>query len=341
MKVILQKIILTLVAVSFAWLLTGQDIHLSQFHFSPLNISPGFTGVFPEDVRFMGSYRSQWQSVPVPYLTFSGAADMKLPNLFRANDKISLAGGVIFNYDTAGDSELSLSSFGVSGALHYQVNDFNLISVGIQSIATQRSFSINGLQFNNQYNGDIFDPTSDSKENFSNENNAFVDINAGASWLFQKEDNRSYGLFGFGAFHLNSPTQSFKDEPDSKLPLRAAIYSGGVIQVHPKWDVVIHALGQLQGPYEQILIGGAARYHISQAKGKEVALQLGSSFRVGDAIIPTMELHYATWKAGISYDMNISAFDEATNGNGGIEVGVIYTITNVKPVDIFESCPVF
>ena len=142
-------------------MLLGQDIHFSQSHFSPLNISPGFAGMFAEDVRIMGSYRSQWQSVPVPYLTFSGAADMKLPNLIRANDKISLAGGVHFNYDQAGDSELSLSSFGVTGALHYKINDMNTLSLGVQSVASQRSFSISGLQFNNQFDGELYDPNRD------------------------------------------------------------------------------------------------------------------------------------------------------------------------------------
>ena len=86
----------------------------------------------------------------------------------------------------------------------------------------------------------------------------------------------------------------------------------------------------------------AGRYHLSQAKGKEIAIQMGTSIRIGDAIIPTFELHYAAWKIGVSYDLNISQFDTATNGNGGIEIGAMYTITNVKEcVKIIESCPVF
>ena len=342
MKSILQKITLTCFASTFAIMLLGQDIHFSQSHFSPLNISPGLAGMFPEDVRIMGSYRSQWQSVPVPYLTFSGAADMKLPNLIRGNEKLSLAGGVHFNYDQAGDSELSLSSFGVTGAAHYKMNDMNTLSLGVQSVVSQRSFSISGLQFNNQFDGELFDPSRDSKENFTNENKAFVDVNAGLSWMLQKEDNRSQAIAGIGAYHLTGPVQSFEDDPDSKLPMRLSIYSGGVIQVHPKWDIVIHVLGQLQGPYEQLLVGGAGRYHLSEAKGKEVAIQIGTSFRIGDAVIPTFELHYAAWKIGVSYDTNISAFDAATNGNGGIEIGAMYTITNVKEcVEVIESCPVF
>lgn len=342
LKSILQKITLTCFASTFAVMLLGQDIHFSQSHFSPLNLSPGLAGMFSEDVRMIGSYRSQWQSVPVPFLTFSGAADMKLPNLMQGNDKLSLAGGVHFNYDQAGDTQLSLSSFGVTGALHYKINEMNILSLGVQSVASQRSFSINGLRFNNQFDGDVYSSSNDSKENFSNENKAFVDLNAGLSWMLKNEDNRSHAIAGIGAYHLTGPVQSFKDDPDSQLPMRFSIYSGGVIQVHPKWDIVIHVLGQLQGPYQQILVGGAARYHLSEARGKEIAVQMGTSFRIGDAVIPTFELHYAAWKIGVSYDVNISSFEAATNGNGGIEIGAMYTITNVKEcVKVIESCPVF
>ena len=341
MNIFQKKIQLILLAFLFASSMSGQDIHLSQPDFSPLNISPGYAGLFSQDLRFMGSYRSQWQSVPVPFLTFSGAADMKVPSVFKKNNKLSLAGGVLFNYDQAGDAELTLSSFGVNGAIHYKINDQQTFSLGVQSMAVQRAFSIGGLQFNNQFNGDIFDPSADSKENFNENNNAFIDISAGLGWRMTKEDNRSNVLFGAGFFHLNSPSQSFNNDADSELPMRIVLNSLGVIQVHPKWDFVLGVVGQIQGPYEQLLAMTGGRYHISQTRGKEIALQLGTSFRFGDAVIPTIQLHYAAWQVGVSYDINISAFETATNGNGGIEIGAIYTITNVKPVEVFESCPVF
>jgi len=340
-KIFLQKIVITIIAMSYSWLTVGQDLHFSQPYFSPLNLSPGMTGLMVEDIRFAGSYRSQWQSVPVPFLTFSGSADMKLPMLLKNSEKLSLAGGVLFNYDKAGDSDLTLSAFGLSGALHYKVNEKNTISIGVQSMAVQRSFSLARLQFNNQYNGDIFDPSKDTKENFNNDSKAFVDISGGFSWMLSIPNTRNLAHFGIGFYHLNSPLQSFKETTDSELASKLTIYSGGVIQVHKKWDIVIHVLGQLQKPYEQLLATVAGRYHLSQARGKEIAIQIGSGIRVGDAIIPTIELHYADWKFGLSYDINISKFETATNGRGGIELGAIYTITKVKPIDAFESCPVF
>ena len=38
----------------------AQDIHFSQWMFSPLNLNPGETGAYEGDYRVVGNYRSQW-----------------------------------------------------------------------------------------------------------------------------------------------------------------------------------------------------------------------------------------------------------------------------------------
>ena len=57
--------------------LRAQDIHFSQYNGSLLNLNPAFTGFFDGDYRVNGIFRSQWQSVPVPYKTVGFAADMR------------------------------------------------------------------------------------------------------------------------------------------------------------------------------------------------------------------------------------------------------------------------
>jgi len=80
--------------------LNAQDIHFSQIGNSPLNISPALTAVFSGDIRFVGNFKSQWQSVPVDFMTFSGAYEMKFLNKNMPNSQFG--GGLIFNYDQAG-----------------------------------------------------------------------------------------------------------------------------------------------------------------------------------------------------------------------------------------------
>ena len=49
----------------------AQDPHYSNWQMSPLNQNPANTGMFEGDARFILNYRNQWQSVKVPYNTFS------------------------------------------------------------------------------------------------------------------------------------------------------------------------------------------------------------------------------------------------------------------------------
>src|ERR1700722_16073354 len=89
--------------VSFIWL-DAQDIHFSQFNFSPLNQNPANTNLFDGDYRFAGNYKNQWPTVPVKYNTISLSAEMNFITL-KNNDRIG--GGFLFYYDVEGDSKFT------------------------------------------------------------------------------------------------------------------------------------------------------------------------------------------------------------------------------------------
>ncbi|MEO1712595.1 MAG: type IX secretion system membrane protein PorP/SprF, partial [Bacteroidota bacterium] len=84
--------------------LTAQDLHFSQFFNHAIYTSPGLVGVFDGDYRACGIYRSQWQSVPVDYRTFSAAFDMRLPVKILKEGYLSVGG--ILSADKAGDGEM-------------------------------------------------------------------------------------------------------------------------------------------------------------------------------------------------------------------------------------------
>ena len=60
---------------------------------------------------------------------------------------------------------------------------------------------------------------------------------------------------------------------------------------------------------------------------------LGISHRIGnrDALIPNIAFDYRNFSFGFSFDWNISKFDTATNGNGGVEFSLIYTVGKASP----------
>ncbi|MEM6772440.1 MAG: hypothetical protein AAF597_17825, partial [Bacteroidota bacterium] len=68
---------------------------------------------------------------------------------------------------------------------------------------------------------------------------------------------------------------------------------------------------------------------------------LGYRFdRIGDAFFPHIQLHYNAWRVGLSYDINVSDFRVATQGNGGPELSIRYIIKKVRPVPSRRFCPI-
>src|SRR6187200_2779233 len=97
--IILCGMLLTLTLPGFS-----QDIHFSQFFEAPLLRNPALAGIFSGDMRLQAVYRTQWQSVTVPYQTGSFNGEFKLP-VGKGDDFLTVAGEVL--YDKAGTVAMS------------------------------------------------------------------------------------------------------------------------------------------------------------------------------------------------------------------------------------------
>ncbi|MCB0704531.1 MAG: PorP/SprF family type IX secretion system membrane protein [Saprospiraceae bacterium] len=336
------KAALLFLLLPFAQSVRGQDIHFSQFYNSPLSLSPALTGVHSGDYRFIGNYRSQWQSALVPYTTFFGTADVKFFNPRKPNGYFS--GGLIFSYDAAGDAKLSTTHVGLSGSYTLAIDTENFLTLGIYGGVIQRAFQPGELTFDHQFS-DIFDPNRPTNEDFQSTSRVFADFGAGLNYHGQSTSKRSKLDVGGGVYHLTNPDGSFSDADNAEIPMRVSLYMMPVIQIATPLDWVLHGSAQLQGSYFEALAGTGLLIHLSNHRAREVAVQVGANYRFnsfGDAIIPTVELHlYNQWKVGVSYDINVSDFSVATNNYGGPEVSVQYLITKVRPLDKFKICKLF
>lgn len=324
----------------------AQDIHFSQFGNVPMHLSPALTGMFNGDIRFNSNYRSQWYDVPVTYRTAYFAGDMK----FYTCEKRShfFAGGLIFDYDWAGDGDLSTGRIALSGAYTRQMSQKNFLSLGVQLSAYQRSFDDTNLRFDEQWTGKFYNPFAPNGENFLSKSTFYADVSIGVNWHYQNTGgSRTRWDIGVGAFHLNTPNKNFWDEKNADLPARITVYGRGNIQLGRTIDGVLLGIGGFQGPHREYLVGGAIKKHLRMERTKELALMLGLSYRfnaegigVGDAIIPNVEMRHKAWNFGLSYDLNISDFNIATNSLGGPEFSIIYTFR--KPdIEFCATCPTY
>ena len=318
----------------------AQDIHFSQFYNSPANLNPALTGVFGGDLRFIANYRSQWKSVPVDYRTVSGAFDSKL--FHKAFGKKSYLGyGLVFNNDVAGDAEIGISQIGANLSFTHQLSDALYASVGAQFALGQRSISPQKLSYEEQWNGDIFDPNRSNGEGFAITSKGIASISTGLNLHYQLDGTRTKLDLGSGIFHLNQPNTSFEGEYAANLPMKFSPYLLTTFELSPKLDLRINGLFSKQLSYQEAMAGAAIRYHFSTVKNAELNAQIGIAMRFGDALIPSLELQYRNWTAGFSYDMNTSSFDVATNQRGGPEFFLQYILWKVHPPKEYKACPVF
>lgn len=327
------------------WVVAGlhaQDIHFSQFAYSPTNLNPALTGVFRGNTRLVANVRNQWRSVPVDYLTFSAGADFKIPKRFDKNG--FFAAGLAFNYDKAGLSRLNLTNLNINGSYTHQLSPKAFLSAGAQAGFSRRGFDIDDLSFDIQYDPVTSgqDPSKGNGEAFETFSNNFADLSAGINFRFQDFSSceivndlskRSFLDLGIGIFHINRPDQAFGNEGDSRLFIRYSPYLLANKQVHESVDVFGNLNFQFQGPYKEWLVALGGRAYIDRTPGEQVALALSVGYRFnnkfGDAIFPALELQVDRIHASFSYDINISDFNVATNGRGGPEFTIRYMISRV------------
>ncbi len=365
------KFVGLIVSMLLVFHVRGQDLHWAQFAHSPLNLSPALTGVMKGDMRFIGNYRSQWTSVPVSYQTFSVSFDKRFDlnkstweSSGSSNKGNMWAGvGAIVNYDRAGDSKLSWLNLGLNGSFTIQVSKKNFLTAGFQAGFIQRSFQADALVFDDQYDeGQVnTNMTSADLSVFNNRNMLRFDMGAGFNWHFQETNtqeeqskylpetpeklNRTKFDLGVGFFHLNQPQMNFltNDPNEISLPIRYAIYGIGVLKVDDNLDLLGDMSYQFIGRSDQLLLGTGVRVHIDQTITNEIAIDIGLSarfFEIADAIIPRATLHYKAWRFGLSYDINLSDFELATNNFGGPEFSVRYMLVKVPDSNV-KLCPIY
>lgn len=321
-------------------MLFAQDIHYSQYNATTQNLNPAQTGLFDGDWRFVGNYRSQWSAIPVPYKTFSLAGDTRLKTKLE-NDVP--AAGLQINNDKSGDSRFGTTQVFVSGSYVKKLtkDSANFISVGIQPGITTKSFDVNALTFDNQYDGDQYNASLASGENFAKTRITYFDMGAGLAYLWRK-NNRMKVNFGVSAFHLNRPKQSFFNNDEIKLDVKTVVSGIAEIPVSAKLDVLPSFMYERQGKFHETLFGLFGKYYLKPVNGQETAVSLGAFLRAKDAFILAANMDYRNFNVGLSYDVNTSRLREATNRRGGFEISVIYIFKKLVPfVAKKRVCPIY
>ena len=300
----------------------AQDIHFSQFYNSPLNLNPALAGNFEGDYRFAGNYRNQWNSVTIPFSTFSMSADAS-----HVMGNKNVGAGVVFNHDNTGDSRFRTTVFNVVGsyAIPFKKDSNQKITVGIQTGITNKNLSYDELRFDAQYNGLAYVDGLPNRENFVATTQNFFNLHAGIIYDKKIEERKKLRI-GMSVFNLTKPKESYFNNQEIRVDRRFSGFATYQFSVHQKIDIIPAMFYMQQGAYFEYIVGGRGKYMLSETVGAVQSAYLGVFFRTKDAGFITAEYDYNNWHFGLSYDINLSTLKQASNGRGGVELSAIYIL---------------
>lgn len=324
----LVKILPLLFLVS---LIQAQDIHFTQYQFSPLNLNAANTGRFDGDWRASGNYRSQWGAIMENPFTTTALSFDKNFDLF--GHEVS-AGGQ-FVYDDAGTSALKVTKLMLSGAYHKTVGK-NRISFGIQGGWTNKNIDFANSSRPDQF--DIgtgnFESSFNSAESFVNPGFSFLDMNTGVYWS-RKITSKIEPEVGFSVHHMNTPKESFfgnsnqiESRPIFNVDVNYQLDSSVVVTPS------IMIMGQNQA--QEWLYGARVEKYLPKNKSKVRSVFAGFNMRNGldrntDAVALILGSKISKYQVGVSYDVNVSGLSSYTNNRGAFEISIIYISERILP----------
>lgn len=307
-------------------ILFAQDIHFSQFYFSPLYLNPSQTGLMEGDYRIAANFRDQWGNwtrIGAPYLTSSVSFDTKL----KADGVIKndfLGAGIYLFSDKAGDGNFKTTNISISGAYHKILNEQNasLISIAPQIGIAQKSIDYSALFWDNQITSTGVDNQIPSGESLNGFSSRYFDIGLGGSFS-SKPTNKIHYQTGIAAYHLTKPKESFLGG-NNRINRRLAAHAGAKISTEGEFDIIPSLLYMKQGSLNQLNIGSAIRFN-SLISGS--GIQFGLWYRNtqnSDALILMTGIEYNNFTIGMSYDANVSGLSAISKGRGAYEIAIIY-----------------
>ena len=327
----MKKILLAIVLLGTSIFAFGQDIHFSQFNASPLTLNPALAGKLSCTYRAALNYRNQWNSIPAPYVTYSGSFDAALWKEKLGGDAVGL--GLLIYNDVSGDGNLSNLNLSMFLAYHKALGEGHLLSAGFQASYVQRSVDLFKLVFPNQIGANGIDLGLPNNEPLDDAHN-YLDLSAGLHWSSIISDNFSFNIGG-AYYHLLEPVESFNDDTKSTLPSRYVAHGGFTAGLSEQFSLSPSFLYMTQAGTSEINVGTALGYHTDGA-----VLYFGTWYRVKDAIIALVGLEFQNLLFGFSYDVSVSEVAQASNNKGGFELSLTYNGCIATKTKV-HHCPKF
>lgn len=330
----------------YSTILSGQDLHYTQFQMSPLTMNPALAGAFSGSVRVGGIYRDQWfHSIDLAngslYRSPSFYADAPIIRGLREQDWVGI--GAVFINDQQGyltddvgnppgTDKASITTSGLIGGASYHFaldeDQKTVLTLGAQYGTLSKALKNSGYVFYTQ----LLDNPINEQVNFSEKGESYQDISAGLLLTGHNQDN--IYRFGISMLHINQPRITLNEtkETISSKIVAHAMYE---LPINERIKVIPALLFQNVKTSSEIVIQGMGSLMLNP----ETRINAGLGYRFGDGVQLLGGVDYKSLRAGISYDITLSSLSPS----GSFEIAVsyiakIYKRPKITPV-IF--CPRF
>jgi len=303
----------------------AQDIHFSQFYENTILRNPALTGIFSGDYKAGINYRNQWSSISVPFETGLASVETRVGVGEEAMDFLSF--GATLTYDHAGS--INFNSMQIYPALNYNKSledDHNsYLSAGFTAGYIQRSVDPNKMKFASQYVNGNYSSNNAGDPSITNVKQSYMDLGAGISFNSSFGDENAVNYYiGIAGYHLNRPKAAFDgNQAFVRTDMKWNGNLGFNMNINQQIGLTFHANYSKQGSYTETIAGALASWRRYDGAMNTIFMIYGGLFyRYKDAIIPTVKLDYKKYSFTLSYDINSSSLNTASNYKGGFEISV-------------------
>lgn len=311
--------------------LNAQDVHLTQYYFSPLNTNPAYTGQFDGDYRIIGNHRSQWGAIiSDQYVTSGISYDQNIP--VYGHD---IAVGINYFHDEVSLGDQIQNKLMIAGA-YKKVIKGHKFAGGIQIGLIHKSQDFDKYTYPDQYNETDggFDINLSNNQNFATNNNYNLDLNAGISWSKQVTQ-KIEPIVGFSLMHLTTPKETFLNNDSNSFHLRKLFDVKLNYKLSDKNTLVPTLIFMHQNKAQEFVWGSMIRHKMEANKYKLYDVFAGFSSRNGfnrnyDAFTLLVGGTVREFQLGISYDINVSELSSVSHYRGAFELSLIYIAKNTK-----------
>lgn len=306
----MKKLIIFKFALILGGTIAAQDGHFSQFWNAPMYYNPAAAGLGHDNFRLTNNYRSQWNPVQ-PISTFDIAFD-KYQNNWGY--------GLLWSKNGAGNASIQTNNLLINAAHHISTSDGGKLSLGFQGGLFQRSIDPTGITFESQYNAETLEIMSESGENFLTTSTSLMDMNVGLMYSVQSSSIDI--MAGAAMGHVFEGDHSFHENAESILPRK--LTAMGQIGLHLDSTMTLKPgmLYQNQGHASQTNLSLLVEKRLWSGK----TVEAGIGARLKDAYILYAGIDVGQAKVSMSYDVNSSTLNRATNGFGAFELALIFTL---------------